>query len=101
MLVHQLVRQHVLAKVLIDVLGCGREVIPFVVVDSTRGLQSHQVQFMVAQGLDETRELPDMERTAGDGRGTCQCWPIGPVANPTGRTVALHQPTVDSHEPLS
>ena len=49
-LVHQLVRQYVLAKVLVDVLGCGREVIPFIVVDSTRGRQSHQVQFMVAQG---------------------------------------------------
>lgn len=49
-LVHQLVRQYVLAKVLVDVLGCDREVIPFVVVNSTRGRQSHQVQFMVGQG---------------------------------------------------
>ena len=49
-LVHQLVRQYVMAKVLVDVLECGREVVPFVVVDSTRARKSHQVQFMVAQG---------------------------------------------------
>ena len=49
-LVHQLVRQYVMAKVLVDILGCGREVVPFVVVDNTRGRRAHQVQFMVAQG---------------------------------------------------
>ena len=49
-LVHQLIRQYVLAKVLVDVSGCNREVIPFVVVNRIRGRQSRQVSFMLAQG---------------------------------------------------
>ena len=49
-LVHQLIRQYVMAKVLVDVTGSGREVVPFVVLDGTRGRLSHQVRFMVAQG---------------------------------------------------
>lgn len=49
-LVHQLVRQYVVASVLVDVLQSGQEIVPFVVVDGTRELRSHQVQFMIAQG---------------------------------------------------
>ena len=48
-LVHQLVRQYVMASVLVDVLRCSREIVPFVVVDRTRGSWPHQVQFMIAQ----------------------------------------------------
>ena len=48
-LVHQLIMQYVLAKVLVHVSGCEREVIPFVVVNSVRGRQSHQISFMLAQ----------------------------------------------------
>ena len=36
-LVHQLVRQYVMAKVLLDVLKCNKEVVPFVVVEGTKG----------------------------------------------------------------
>ena len=61
-LVHQLVRQYVTAKVLVDVLGCDKEIVPFVVVDATgrgpgpkrdawgSGGWPHQVRFMVEQG---------------------------------------------------
>lgn len=60
-LVHQLVRQYVIAKVLVDVLGCDRKVVPFVVVEGvTAGPgysrtsggpaeRSKQVRFMVDQ----------------------------------------------------
>ena len=60
-LVHQLVRQYVMAKVLVDVLGCNREVVPFVVTGNAQqlkqpsgnagapGMRSHQVQFLIAQ----------------------------------------------------
>ena len=58
-LVHQLVRQYVTAKVLVDVLGCNREVVPFVVTRnaqqlkqpsgnaSAAGIRSRQVQFLI------------------------------------------------------
>ena len=61
-LVHQLVRQYVTATVLVDVLGCDREIVPFVVVEATgsgpspkgdaweSGWRPHQVRFMVEQG---------------------------------------------------
>ena len=61
-LVHQLIRQYVMAKVLLDVLECDREVVPFVVVEDCRKhsrhmptarkltAQPHQVRFMVNQG---------------------------------------------------
>ena len=61
-LVHQLVRQYVMANVLVDVLGCDRQVVPFVVTEGTGGTsrptgnagdpagRPHQVQFMVEQG---------------------------------------------------
>ena len=62
MLVHQLVRQYVMANVLVDVLGCDRQVVPFVVTEGIRGASRftedagkpaqspHQVQFMIEQG---------------------------------------------------
>ena len=69
-LVHQLVRQYVMANVLLDVVGCARKVVPFVVTErgaigpslhgdttgSTR--RPHQVQFMIDQGwMDEAHCL--------------------------------------------
>ena len=61
-LVHQFVRQYVMATVLLDVLGCTRKVVPFVVTerpypaDSTRC--PHQVKFVVRQGwMDDTHIL--------------------------------------------
>lgn len=61
-LVHQLVRQYVMATVLLDVLGCSREVVPFVVTDKTYAVDStrcpHQLKFMVSQGwMDEAHFL--------------------------------------------
>ena len=42
-LVHQLVRQYVTAKVLVDVLGCDKEIVPFVVVEATgRGARPNE-----------------------------------------------------------
>ena len=65
-LVHQLVRQYVTAKVLVDVLGCDKEIVPFVVVEATGrgpgptsdawgpGRRPHQVRFLVEQGWMST-----------------------------------------------
>lgn len=53
-LVHQLVRQYVMATVLLDVLGCSREIVPFVVTNKTYSVDStrcpHQLKFMASQG---------------------------------------------------
>ena len=44
-LVHQLIRQYVMAKILMDMAGFSKEVIPFVVVDYNR--KQRQVKFMI------------------------------------------------------
>ena len=50
-LTHQLIRQYVTARVLIDLLGLEKTVIPFVVGDRPTELsKQHQVQFMLVQG---------------------------------------------------
>ena len=49
-LVHQLVRQHVTATILLQIAGEHKEVIPFVVGDSTNYLKkTSQVRFMIDQ----------------------------------------------------
>lgn len=60
-LVHQLVRQYVMANVLVDVLRCNRKVVPFVVTEGTeerpgskakarqQSPRSHQVRFLIDQ----------------------------------------------------
>ena len=52
-LVHQLIREYVTAKVLVDITGCDRQIVPFVVgdadkIDSIRN--TAQVNFMTRQG---------------------------------------------------
>ena len=50
-LVHQLIRQYVMAKILVDLTGHKKEVVPFVVGDDVGELEkSHQVDFMIRQG---------------------------------------------------
>ena len=50
-LVHQLVRQYVTATILLQIAGERKEVIPFVVGDSTDYLnKTSQVRFMISQG---------------------------------------------------
>ena len=51
-LVHQLIRQYVSARILVDLLGCvDKEVTPFVIAANTASLNRHgQVKFMVQQG---------------------------------------------------
>ncbi len=46
-LVHQLVRQYVMAKILVGLRKCEKEVIPFIVGGSKN---NHQIQFMICQG---------------------------------------------------
>ncbi len=46
-LVHQLVRQYVMARILVELRKCKKEVVPFVVGGSKN---NHQVQFMICQG---------------------------------------------------
>ena len=50
-LVHQLIRQYVMAKVLLETLGCKKEVVPFVIGDKVDGIKKRQqVKFMIGQG---------------------------------------------------
>ena len=50
-LVHQLIRQYVTATILLQIAGEHKEVIPFVVGDSTDYLKkTSQVRFMISQG---------------------------------------------------
>ena len=50
-LVHQLIRQYVTATILLQIAGENKEVIPFVVGDSTDYLKkTSQVRFMISQG---------------------------------------------------
>ena len=48
-LVHQLIRQYVTAKMLLDFLEFKGEVVPFVIRDSLKGREQAQVEFMIQQ----------------------------------------------------
>ena len=49
-LVHQLIRQYVMAKVLLTTIGCNKNVIPFIVGDCVdKIIKTRQVQFMIAE----------------------------------------------------
>ena len=68
-LVHQLIRQYVVARILVDRLECDKEVVPFVVGDDTKQLRkSRQVGFMIRQGwmkernILEWRDVKDLAR---------------------------------------
>ena len=58
-LVHQLIRQYVMAKILVDRLELDKEIIPFVVGDSAAELKrTFQVSFMIHRGwMDEENVL--------------------------------------------
>ena len=49
-LVHQLIRQYVVARILVNLTGDGKEVVPFIVRNEPKGREPAQVQFMVEQG---------------------------------------------------
>ncbi len=49
-LVHQLVRQYVMAKILLQLTKSQRKIVPFVVSSATNLLRTDQVQFMLKQG---------------------------------------------------
>lgn len=49
-LVHQLIRQYVMAKVLVDLRDTGQEIVPFIVWRGAKRQMPAQVQFMVKQG---------------------------------------------------
>ena len=49
-LVHQLIRQYVVARILVNLTGDGKEVVPFIVRNEPKGREPAQVQFMVVQG---------------------------------------------------
>ena len=53
-LVHQLIRQYVMANILADLIGSQKSVVPFVVGFNER---QHQVQFMVGQGWMKERHI--------------------------------------------
>ena len=50
-LVHQLIRQYVMATILLDCRRCDRKVVPFIVGNSVKSLENTaQVKFMLKQG---------------------------------------------------
>ena len=68
-LVHQLIRQYVMAKILVDHLKRKKEVVPFVIGDDTKKLMRNgQVDFMIRQGwlkeanVLEWSEVKDLAR---------------------------------------
>ena len=64
-LVHQLVRQYVMAKVLVDRIGAGKEIVPFVVgADSDRMKRQGQIQFLVQQGWLKEENLLEWSSVA-------------------------------------
>ena len=71
-LVHQLIRQYVMAKVLVDLLvskGCPqKKVAPFVVGDTTKLKRNHQVKFMLHQGWLEEENILGWEEIKGLGK---------------------------------
>ena len=58
-LVHQLIREYVMARILVDRLDLDKKVVPFVVGDNAENLKNYsQVKFMCNQGwLNEERIL--------------------------------------------
>lgn len=57
-LVHQLIRQYVMAKILLDCLGCDKKVVPFIVGDKLPSLKkTAQVKFMREQGWLEEKNI--------------------------------------------
>ena len=65
-LVHQLIRQYVMAVVLVDLLvskGCPqKKVVPFVVGDAAKLERARQVKFMRHQGWLEKRNILDWDK---------------------------------------
>ena len=57
-LVHQLIRQYVMAKILVDLTGNPKRVVPFVVGCNER---QRQIQFMVEQGWLKKRHILEWE----------------------------------------
>ena len=49
-LVHQLIRQYVMAKILIEHRRCKREIVPFIVRKAPAGKEQLQVKFLIKQG---------------------------------------------------
>ncbi len=72
-LVHQLIRQYVTAKVVVELTGKQAKIVPFVVADS-EGLASKantvQVQFMVKQGWLKEENVLSWEQIEQLGRGS-------------------------------
>ncbi|MCY4578834.1 MAG: hypothetical protein OXD31_07275 [Chloroflexi bacterium] len=60
-LVHQLIRQYVMAKALLKAMGCSRTVVPFVVGDPVDQLKRQQVKFMISQRWMNERNVLSWE----------------------------------------
>ena len=66
-LVHQLIRQYVMAEVLLKTIGSGKHVIPFVVGDKVDSIKNtHQVRFMIAQGWMKERNVLDWKEVTAE-----------------------------------
>lgn len=74
-LVHQLIRQYVMARVLLTTVGCDKKVIPFIVGDRADTItKTRQVQFMIAQhwmkgcNVLDWNEIAKLRGNGTDGR---------------------------------
>ena len=57
-LVHQLIRQYVMARILVELTRSGKDVIPFVVADDPNQMKrTYQVEFMVEKGWMKERNV--------------------------------------------
>ena len=57
-LVHQLIREYVMARILVDRLDLDKKVVPFVVGDNAENLKNYsQVKFMVNQGWLDKKNI--------------------------------------------
>lgn len=66
---HQLVRQHVMARILLDLVGKKKKIVPFVVGNDREDLENDpQVRFLIAQGWmrhDNVLDWDDIRQLAG------------------------------------
>ena len=69
-LVHQLLRQYVMAKILVRLCGSQKKVIPFLVREKLKGREQVQVDFMVAKGWLKRENILRWDEIGSSFRGS-------------------------------
>ena len=71
-LVHQLIRQYVMARILVELKRSDKKVVPFVVGDCRDDLmRTHQVKFMIEMGYLRECKCPFVGEPIGNSRTRC------------------------------